>query len=557
MKRETQATNGFFYTGSTPRSRQIGRSMKARYLAKTACLGVALATLGLGLSAPRTLAQSQSQPVPIDATVLGSNTPTLDCSWILPDPPTLRASSSTWADRMQNYQTGQPETVGAAAAEAGAVGNDDQPELKPLVAPCKTPNLGVDGSRPTQTDRTSRTETTPIHVQITPNINDQPQQRYVELWAAVGSTLPISAAAQPNPQTVVFWNVFYPDGTLMAKIKGTNYTPGLVDGPLCAGPKGMFAMAAATGQIESSTVSNDTPLIHDSIADYCNKNKQDLYYGAFAVSIHQPYGVYRVEAVTNSEAFPPGVAPSAELPSTTQTSITQTSTTQASTTQPSTTQTTTTLTGTAALSATQSVQHSYFEVLPVVSVGRDFTSVGFDAVVAGKEFTIVGDTEFGSGGPTIQSQGNAGVTVEIAFSNLCLLVSSVRTCDFGQRVTEFGGGFGTSEGVIEKRSQISGLDNTTLGEPVEGFQGFFPAEPAPGGARYQTLCPSDLGKIDFTTTTPSELAGGEYVGKIHLKYVAVATCPTDLGHPYGVNVDPNVKADTTFDGTVLTEVGYL
>jgi hypothetical protein len=518
--------------------------MKAPYFAKFAALGVALATLGLGFSAPRTLAQSQSQPVPIDATVLGSNTPTLDCSWILPDPPTLRASSSTWADRMQNYQTGQV-TVGAA--EAATVGNDDQPELKPLVAPCKTPNLGVDGSRPTQTDRTSRTETTPIHVQLTPNINDQPTQRYVELWAAVGSTLPISAAAQPSPQTVVFWNVFYPDGTLMTKVNGTNFTPGLADGALCAGPKGMFNMAVATGQIESSTVANDTPLIHDSISDYCNKNKQDLYYGAFAVSIHQPYGVYRVEAVTSREALPLAGNPNSEL----------TSTTLASITQPATTQTTTTLAGTAAPAATQGVQNSYFEVLPVISVGRDFTSVGFDSVVAGKEFAIVGDTEFGSGGPTIQSQGNAGVTVEVAFSNLCLIVNSVRTCDFGQRVAEFGGGFGTSEGTTEKRSQISGSDSAALGETVAGFQGFLPAEPALGGARHQTLCPSDLGKIDFTTTTPSELAGGEYAGKIHLKYVAVATCPTDLGHPYGVNVDPDVKAETTFDGTVLTEIGYL
>jgi hypothetical protein len=523
----------------TTQFRQIGRSMRG--WAKTACSAVVLALLSVGLTTPTTLAQSQSQPVPIDATVLGNNNPTLDCSWILPDPPTQLSSSSTWADRMQAYQTGQV----AGVVGGGAVGNDDQPEVKPLVAPCKTPTLGLDGSRPAQTDRTSLTESTPIHAQITPNINDQPTQRFVELWAAVGSTLPISAAAQPSPDTVVFWNVHYPDGTLMAKVKGSNFTPGSSDGSLCNGPPGMFAMTAATGQVESATATNDTSLIHDSITDYCNKNKQDLYYGAFAVSIHQPYGKYRVEAVTRREAQSGGLAPS--------------TTVEITTTQP-----TSSLPGATPVVlpsgdiSTQSIQNFYFEVLPVVSVGRDFTEVGFDSIVAGTEFTIAGDIEWGSGGPTIQNQGNAGITVEVAFSNLCLLVEKVRSCDFGQRVTEFGGGFGTSETATEKRTLIIGMENETiLDQSGEGFQGFLPAVSSPEGARYRTLCPSDLGKIDFTTVTPSELAGGQYVGKIHLKYVAVATCPTDMGHPYGVNSDPKIKTQTTFDGTVATEIGYL
>ncbi len=437
---------------------------------------------------------------------------------------------------MQGYQTGQPTTV--AAPESGLVANDDQPEVKPLVAPCKTPSLGVDGSRPAQTNRASLTETTPIHVQLTPNINDQPTQRYVELWAVVGSTMPISSTAQLNPNTIVFWNVYYPDGTLMAKVKSSNYTPGTSDASLCNGPPGMFAMAAATGQIESSTATNDTPLIHDSISDYCAKNKQDLYYGAFAVSIHHPYGKYRVEAITLREV----AGPSTEG---------QTTTTQ-STTSPS------APTVISAGDGSTSAQNSYFEVLPVVSVGRDFTSVGFDSVVAGTEFTIAGDTALGAGGPTIQSQGNAGVTVEVAFSNLCLLVDSVRACDFGQRVSEFGGGFGTSETASEKRTLISGVDNEAiLSESVDRFQGFLAPVSSTDVERYRTLCPSDLGKIDFSTVTPTELAGGEYVGKIHLKYVAVATCPTDLGHPYGVNTDPKIQTLTTFDGTVSAEIGYL
>lgn len=453
--------------------------------------GVAVLTLlAGGLFATTAQAQSSSPtPVPIEATVVSSGPAgqLIECAWALPDPSSRRGSKPTWSDLMNGYTTGS------------AVANDDMPSVKPVTPPCKTPEIGLDGSRPIQTDRPSL-EGAPIHIEVSPNINDEPTLRYIELWSAVDST---------SNGTIVHWKVFHPDGTFKVQVDGTNYTPGSGTGRFCAGPPGMFNMAVATGQIDGPTATNATPQIHDSLQDYCLQNEKDFYYGAFGLSKHQPYGKYKIEATAIKPA-----------------------------------------------NGGQSTLTYWIEVNPVLYVARDFDGVTFKNLQAGQDYQISGDTVWGGDKPTLQSQGNAGVTAEMAYTNLCLLVGSLRDCGPAKRVDEFNGALGTSIAAVEHRYPIKGFDTDALAA-ASTFQGFLPQETSNFGPRYRTLCPNDLAKIDFSAHTPRTLSTGNYAGKVHLKFVASPLCPTDKKSVYGPPFnDPNVSLLTSFDGTTPMETGY-
>jgi hypothetical protein len=444
-------------------------------------LGSATALAFGGLLAPQVSAQSSgSGGVPVNATVNGGGEDPLiiECAWALADP------TPTWDDYMNGYTSG-----------------DDTPSVKPAKPPCVNPDVGTE-SRPGQADQTDPA-TAPVHISVLPNIDDKPNQRYIELWAAVDSV---------DPDTIVHFKVFHPDGTFKVQVDASNYTEGS-NNARCAGPRGMFAAAVATGQIDGQTATNSSVDIHDSLEDWCIQDEKDFYYGAFALSKHQPYGKYRIEAT-------------AILPA----------------------------------NNGQHVLTYFIEVLPVMHLAKDFRGLNFTDLRAGAHYKISGDLRWLSGGPTLQNQGNAGLTVEMSYTNLCLLVpqsggSPARDCGPGKRIDYFNGGLGTSIAAVEHREPIPSAD--TDAAAMATTQGFLPAIDSTLGPRYRTLCPNDLAKVDFSAKTPLTLQRGAYSGNVHLKVVASPLCKTDRGSVYGPPfTDRDVTLETTFDGTTPKDNGY-
>jgi hypothetical protein len=460
-------------------------SQLSKRLSRGLLIGAGLSLIVGTFTAPQVAAQTSPSPtVPVNATVDGSGTTAnlIECAWALPDP------DKNWDSnpKMNGY------VVGISPA------NDDAPDVKPASPPCKNPDVGIEGSRPKQTSQPSTAAKpndppagAPIHIQVLPNIDDKPTLKYIELWTAVDSV---------NPGTKVFFKVYHPDGSFKVEVDGTNYTPGSVS-TRCDGPAGMFNMAIVTGQIDAASAANATPLVHDSLQDWCQQNKKDYYYGAFGLSKHQPYGSYKIEAT-------------AVLPA----------------------------------NAGQSTMTYWIDVLPMTYLAKDFTSLNFGPMAAGQDYVIDGDVQWGSGGPTLQNQGNQGLTIGIAYTNLCLLVGVNNSRDCGprggpKRVDHFDAGFGTSNGTVEHRDWIPSDDIDAVAATYPGEK-FLDGIDSGTGPRYRTLCPNDLGKLDFSAHTPNTLVQGTFSGNVHIKVTASKLCPTDKGSVYFPFTDTNVKVDT-------------
>jgi hypothetical protein len=459
-------------------------------------LGIAMTftatTIGFGgLLAPRAaLAQSTGGGAVLNATAVvgpgGSTTPpVIECAWALPD----YGSTQSWYDGMQ-------------------YGQDDSTNVPGPAAPCKTPTYGVT-SRPIQANQPT-VGTAPIHVNVLPNRDDQPTQRYIELWMATDST---------DLGTVAHWKVFHPDGTYKVQVEGTNYTQGS-QASKCSGPSGMFTAAVNTGQIEANTVANSTTAIHDSLQDFCKQNLKDFYYGSFGLSKHQPYGKYRIDATVIKPA-----------------------------------------------NGGQAVLSYWIEVSELTYLAKDFNALDFgSSIQAGQTYNIAGDTAWNPPGdntaPTLQSQGNVGITVEMAYTDLCLQVpatgGSVRDCGPGKQITRYDGGLGTSIDTVEHRDPVAHseieADILASGFP---FTSFLTAYDTTFGPRYRTMCPNDLAKVDFSMHTPGTLQSGMFAGKVHLKVVKSPLCPTDDGHVYGPPFnDPNVVLQGAWNGITPKDTGY-
>jgi hypothetical protein len=481
--------NGIVHHG-IPMEEMNPMSHLPKQLRKGAMLTASLAIAVGAFAAPQVSAQSVAPPlVPVNGTVTnsGNNSPIIECAWALPD------TNFNWADYMNGYRVG------------GVAGNDDAPNTKPQTSPCINPEIGKDGSRPAQADQLDIAKA-PRHIQVTPNIDDKlngsPMLRWIELWAAVDSTA---------PGTVVHWKVYHPDGSFKVQVDGSNYTPGSYQAP-CDGPAGMFDMAVATGQIDGPTVRNNSPLVHDSLVDYCKQNEKDFYYGAFGLSKHQPYGTYKVEAVAVKPA-----------------------------------------------NGGQSILTYYLDVLPIMSLAKDFQGLNFPKMSAGQVYKIDGDTIWGGNKPTLQNQGNQGMTIQMSYTNLCILVGvpAKRDCGESKRISYFDGGLGTSIATVEHREPIPSDDDDTKARtgPAESFINQIDTN---FGPRYRTLCPNDLAKVDFSVHTPFTLQQGDYSGNVHLRVFASPECPTDRGSVYDpkkIN-DPNVASETDFDGTTPKSNGY-
>lgn len=468
----------------------------------------------------------------------GAGAPSIECAWALPDmvQPNTGTNGAPITGEM-NY--------GTITSPSANFLDDDDDARTPSGAPLCTTNEGVE-NRPTQATQLTAG---PIHIDVTPNLDDKvgsaQHLRWIELWSA------IDGAGEQNPNAIVNWQVYHPDGSFKVQVEGTNYTPD--DTALqCAGPAGMFNSATDSGQIEKTAVTNAaTPLVHDTLTDWCLNGEKDLYYGAFGLSKHQPYGDYKVVA---------NVINGANIATLTY----------------------------------------WIHVRDVVGFAQDFTDVDFQGITGGAPKNINGNTIWDSPAapvtplsanrPSVQSTGNKAITVEMAYQNMCLqLPTPIPTPDCGpaKEILIYNGKLGSAINTVEARV-VNNPPSPGSASPATGaYMNFVsPVTTNSGSERFRTLCPNDVFKIDFSLHAPASLTPGNYAGKVFLKVIAFGgtttangatvtpgapalppvPCPTDQGHVYYPFTGPSsinqylgvdsVTVETAYNNITPKTTGY-
>jgi hypothetical protein len=378
----------------------------------------------------------------------GGTAPVIECAWALDD------TDANWNSSPQM-------TYGAL---------DDNPSVGggfPCVA---------DGVAATQIDGAQNT------IQVLPNADDNPTEKWVELWAAVRST----ASA-----TTVYFDVYHPDGSFKVQIDGTKYADSSVP-ERCLGPAGMFDKAQGDQLI--------TQQARQNIVLECQNQQKGLYYGAFGISKHQPYGSYRIEAH-------------------------------------------------AATGGGEVVVLTYYiTVLPFYQLEKDFTNVNFGPITANShwwqptpgDFVWDGVDNAANQKTTVRNTGNAGIGLSVRFSSMCLASApdGPTGCTDAKRIDRFDAKFGARQ-----VSNMLAIGNVSYDSALtSNLQSS--AKPAPPGPWYsfgddlaRVLCPNDTGKIEFSVWTKAALPGGSYSAPNGIGLLArpLGLCPTDRGAPYLAN----------------------
>jgi hypothetical protein len=312
---------------------------------------------------------------------------------------------------------------------------------------------------------------------VKPNADDDPSEAYVELWGAVSSS---------NANPIVYFDVYHPDGTLKAQIDATQYANSS-NPSACDGPTGMFQAALDNKELTSAAIAN--------IKDECRYQQKGLYYGAFGISKHQPYGTYTVNI-------------------------------------------------TAATAGGAATTHSMLiTVLPFYQLEKDFTTVNFGTVGPNSHYwqPTAGDFDWdGTNNATnqktsVRNTGNAGIGLDVRFASMCL--TTAPSCTDDKRIDHFDAKFGK---VI---AGMQSMGNTGLAFALESNLAST-AKPAPYGNWYsfdndinRTLCPNDVAKIEFSIYTENIQAGtySAIPSGIGLRARPNAECPTDDGSVYLAN----------------------
>jgi hypothetical protein len=326
---------------------------------------------------------------------------------------------------------------------------------------------------------TSNPYTTKV-IDVKPNAHDLPTQQYVELWGGVTSN---------NANPIVYFDVFHPDGTLKVQIDASKYADSSKPAN-CEGPAGMFAAAQITGQLTSAATAN-------MIAE-CQFQQKSLWYGAFGISKHQPNGMYKVDVHA------------------------------------------------AAAGGAESVQTFFVNVQGFMNLEKDFTNVNFGSVGPNSHYTQVGTGNFNFEGAdlagnqltSVRNTGNTGVALGVKFASMCL--ASAASCTEDKRIDHFDAKFGV--GVLPN---LQTLGNTNLATALLSDLASS-AKPAPLGPQNdfdlnikRTLCPNDVGKLEFSIWTENIQAGTYNSGSgagIQLVARPNPICPTDDGKVYPANL---------------------
>jgi hypothetical protein len=333
-------------------------------------------------------------------------------------------------------------------------------------------------------------------IQVAPNPNDTSPSgkmgdnglRWIELWVAADHP------SGPGGINNVVFDVWHPDGTKKVDVVAArNYS--------CTEPAAMWPQAGANNIFRFGTANDES----EGMKNECIEGYKGFYYAAFGLSKHQPYGIYRVE-VTVSPKF-----------------------------------------GSA---ATQSFN---IEVLPVAALDIDFSNVDYGPLTPNEPSFVPGDFDWDGGtatvkfrglGGTVQSIGNAGIGVEIAFDRMCVegAIDSDCTTYQEKRIDKFDAGFAADPTL--KRIPNPAFPS---GPFVDPYQTDYQAnengaKPAPrtqlwgeGTDPDHYLCPNDLGKLDLSVHPENLISGKTYSGQVKVYSAARALCPTDKGMEYFAN----------------------
>ncbi len=342
-------------------------------------------------------------------------------------------------------------------------GLDDDPLNKPSPVPC---DLGSGGSKPTQLDARHHL------IQVLPNTNDAPALRRIELWAAADHPAGVGAISD------VYWKVFHGDGSFKVQLHGVRIDQSSSN-PDCKGPitanahdplhTSMFKAAIDNGELTDSAVNDPT----NGMIALCQEGVKALFHNTFVVSKDQPNGEYKIETHVVS------------------------------------------------IGGLETVQTFYIDIIPFYDMALDFSSVNFGQIFPGVPKTINGDTNFGTGGPTVENQGNSAMGLALNFTDL------IQTKDQngnpilgGKHITTFDASFGLTAGSIQHIPLINSL-------VVTPFDDLGPRQ----------LCSNDDGKLDLSVDPPPTLPAGTYAGTVAViaHSPMVSLCPTDHGHVYVPN----------------------
>jgi hypothetical protein len=316
-------------------------------------------------------------------------------------------------------------------------------------------------------------------IDVKPNAHDLPTEQFVELWGGITST---------NANPSVYFDVYHPDGSLKKQIDARKYAS-KPTAARCEGPSGMFAAAQATGQLTYDATSN--------IINECKYESKQLWYGAFGISKHQPNGLYKV-------VLSAGAAGGQKV-----------------------------------------TQTFYINVQGFMNLEKDFTTVNFGSVGVNSHYeTTDGDFNFdgadlaGNTKTSVRNTGNTGVALGVRFASMCLTTAA--SCSDNKRIDHFDTKFGV--GVLPN---LQSLGDQSLNTALESDL-TTDVMPAPLGVQNnfdtdikRTLCPNDVGKIEFSIWTEN-IEGGNYDSGSATGIQLVARpnpiCETDNGHVYLANL---------------------
>ncbi|MEE8443260.1 MAG: hypothetical protein V3S37_05870 [Dehalococcoidia bacterium] len=225
------------------------------------------------------IVRADEEVVPTSAQVNGGGLPpNIECKWELPDM-VSRFADNTFPDANIQYDGTTTPALHL---------HDDDMETVPD-ADNATDGAQVPCSGPPDTVATMPGG---VHnmIQVRPNPNDLPEERRIQLWAAVDHPNGISNIAD------VYWKIFHPLGDEKIQVHGTK-----VDMSECDPTTGGLGNSASTGKMMEAAV-HTGQLTADAVDDInngmlakCLQGGKAIYYASFDLSKHQPCGEYRVE----------------------------------------------------------------------------------------------------------------------------------------------------------------------------------------------------------------------------------------------------------------------
>jgi hypothetical protein len=350
---------------------------------------IALAVVALGMVCMQGIA-SGDEIVSTGAVVTGSSVaPRIECKWELPD---MRPN-------VVGIQYDSAIDPDVHDDDMAVVPDADNDPTNGIQVPCTGPPTTVP----------SMPGGVMSMIQVRPNAEDMPEERQIELWAAVDHPNGIAAIDD------VYWVIYHPDRSPKVQVHGTK-VPNTAGDCDALGhvdqPGSMFNAAYATGQIAAESIED----INKGMIAKCQQSEKAIYYAKFDLSKHQPCGVYKVELHAIS-------------------------------------------------SGAETILVNYIDVICTYYMEIDFSAVNWETITPGVKDVVSGDLIFDAAevpsAPTVKNTGNSGMGVGVHFSEM--LQQGVDPV-VAKRIDQFDACFGKSPAGIQCVDPIMASDVVWFGD---------------------------------------------------------------------------------------------